>query len=34
VDGVVDARVDTLTVEEPLEIRVAGKSLPVTMRTP
>ncbi|MFE2757739.1 formate dehydrogenase accessory sulfurtransferase FdhD [Actinosynnema sp. NPDC059335] len=34
VDGVPDARADTLTVEEPLEIRVAGRSLSVTMRTP
>ncbi|ONI87136.1 sufurtransferase FdhD [Saccharothrix sp. ALI-22-I] len=34
VDGVADARADTLTVEEPLEIRVAGKALSVTMRTP
>jgi FdhD protein len=34
VDGVADARADTLTVEEPLEIRVAGKPLSVTMRTP
>ena len=29
-----DARVDTLAVEEPLEIRVAGAPLSVTMRTP
>ncbi len=28
------ARLDTLVVEEPLEIRVAGESLAVTMRTP
>ncbi|MEC3980474.1 formate dehydrogenase accessory sulfurtransferase FdhD [Amycolatopsis sp. H20-H5] len=34
VDGVPDARPDTLTVEEPLEIRVGGKPLSVTMRTP
>jgi FdhD protein len=34
VDGVVNARPDTLTVEEPLEIRVDGKPLSVTMRTP
>ncbi|MGB3484943.1 MAG: formate dehydrogenase accessory sulfurtransferase FdhD [Mycobacterium sp.] len=29
-----DARADTLAVEEPLEIRVAGRPLAVTMRTP
>ena len=34
VDGVADARADTLTVEEPLEIRVSGEPLSVTMRTP
>ncbi|WP_309113711.1 formate dehydrogenase accessory sulfurtransferase FdhD [Saccharothrix sp.] len=34
VDGVARARPDTLTVEEPLEIRVAGKPLSITMRTP
>lgn len=34
VDGVADARADTLTVEEPLEVRVGGKPLSVTMRTP
>ena len=28
------ARVDTLAVEEPLEIRVEGRALTVTMRTP
>ena len=33
-DGKVTARPDTLTVEEPLEIRVGGKPLSVTMRTP
>ncbi|MCE7081653.1 formate dehydrogenase accessory sulfurtransferase FdhD [Streptomyces sp. ST2-7A] len=33
-DGRVDERPDTLTVEEPLEIRVAGRRLAVTMRTP
>ncbi|MEV6643956.1 formate dehydrogenase accessory sulfurtransferase FdhD [Amycolatopsis sp. NPDC051371] len=33
-DGVQTARPDTLTVEEPLEIRVAGKALSITMRTP
>ena len=30
----VDRRVDTLAVEEPLEIRVGGESLTVTMRLP
>ncbi|MBS1695976.1 MAG: formate dehydrogenase accessory sulfurtransferase FdhD [Actinobacteria bacterium] len=34
VDGQVSARPDTLVVEEPLEIRVAGRPLTVTMRTP
>ncbi|MCP2245517.1 formate dehydrogenase accessory sulfurtransferase FdhD [Lentzea aerocolonigenes] len=34
VDDAVTARPDTLAVEEPLEIRVRGKSLAVTMRTP
>jgi len=33
-DGGHTARPDTLTVEEPLEIRVAGKPLTITMRTP
>ncbi|EST38247.1 formate dehydrogenase accessory protein FdhD [Streptomycetaceae bacterium MP113-05] len=33
-DGVVSARPDTLVVEEPLEIRVNGRRLAVTMRTP
>jgi FdhD protein len=33
-DGVATARPDTLTAEEPLEIRVAGRPLVVTMRTP
>ena len=33
-DGVAVARPDTLAVEEPLEIRVNGSSLSVTMRTP
>ena len=33
-DGGQTARPDTLTVEEPLEIRVAGKPLTITMRTP
>ncbi|PXW33466.1 UNVERIFIED_CONTAM: FdhD protein [Williamsia faeni] len=32
--GGTDSRADTLAVEEPLEIRVAGESLSVTMRTP
>jgi FdhD protein len=34
VDGRVSARPDTLAAEEPLEIRVAGRPLSVTMRTP
>ncbi|MDW5328003.1 formate dehydrogenase accessory sulfurtransferase FdhD [Plantactinospora sp. KLBMP9567] len=34
VDGVVSEPVDTLAAEEPLEIRVNGRSLVVTMRTP
>jgi FdhD protein len=34
VDGVATARPDTLAAEEPLEIRVAGRPLTVTMRTP
>ncbi|WP_370963213.1 formate dehydrogenase accessory sulfurtransferase FdhD [Amycolatopsis sp. cg9] len=33
-DGVQTTRPDTLTVEEPLEIRVGGTALSVTMRTP
>lgn len=33
-DGVADTRPDTLAAEEPLEIRVAGRPLTVTMRTP
>jgi FdhD protein len=33
-DGVADPRPDTLAAEEPLEIRVAGRPLTVTMRTP
>ena len=33
-DGVATARPDTLAAEEPLEIRVAGRPLAVTMRTP
>ncbi|HEU5035114.1 MAG TPA: formate dehydrogenase accessory sulfurtransferase FdhD [Mycobacteriales bacterium] len=33
-DGATDTRPDTLVVEEPLEIRVAGRPLSVTMRTP
>ncbi|QVQ52889.1 formate dehydrogenase accessory sulfurtransferase FdhD [Spiractinospora alimapuensis] len=33
-DGVPDTRVDTLVVEEPLEIRLNGRALTVTMRTP
>jgi FdhD protein len=34
VDGAAIARPDSLAAEEPLEIRVAGKPLTVTMRTP
>ena len=34
VDGVVTARPDSLAAEEPLEIRVSGRPLTVTMRTP
>jgi FdhD protein len=34
VNGTADARADLLTVEEPLEIRVDGEPLTVTMRTP
>ena len=33
-DGVASARPDSLAAEEPLEIRVAGRPLTVTMRTP
>jgi FdhD protein len=33
-DGVAVSRPDTLVAEEPLEIRVAGRSMAVTMRTP
>jgi FdhD protein len=33
-DGEVSARADTLVAEEPLEIRLNGSSLAVTMRTP
>jgi FdhD protein len=33
-DGVRGRRPDTLAVEEPLEIRVAGRPLTITMRTP
>ncbi|PRX96499.1 formate dehydrogenase accessory sulfurtransferase FdhD [Allonocardiopsis opalescens] len=33
-DGEPSARVDTLVVEEPLEIRLKGKPLTITMRTP
>lgn len=33
-DGVVGERVDTLAAEEPLEIRLNGRALTVTMRTP
>ncbi|MEV4597977.1 formate dehydrogenase accessory sulfurtransferase FdhD [Amycolatopsis sp. NPDC049253] len=34
VDGELTMRPDTLSAEEPLEIRVAGKALTITMRTP
>lgn len=33
-EGVVDRRPDTLAAEEPMEIRVGGRSLTITMRTP
>ncbi|MFF3541859.1 formate dehydrogenase accessory sulfurtransferase FdhD [Streptomyces platensis] len=33
-DGAVSTRPDTLVAEEPLEIRVGGKPLAITMRTP
>lgn len=33
-DGVVDRRPDTLAAEEPMEIRVGGRALTITMRTP
>jgi FdhD protein len=33
-DGAVSARPDTLVAEEPLEIRLNGKQLAITMRTP
>ncbi|MQY12511.1 Sulfur carrier protein FdhD [Streptomyces sp. RB5] len=33
-DGAVSTRPDTLTAEEPLEIRLAGRPLAITMRTP
>ncbi|MGW7522438.1 formate dehydrogenase accessory sulfurtransferase FdhD [Streptomyces sp. NPDC054783] len=33
-DGVPSARPDTLAAEEPMEIRVGGRPLTVTMRTP
>ncbi|MFE1439534.1 formate dehydrogenase accessory sulfurtransferase FdhD [Streptomyces sp. NPDC058739] len=33
-DGVVSARPDTLVAEEPLEIRLNGRPLAITMRTP
>lgn len=32
--GVAGARADTLVAEEPLEIRLNGKPLAITMRTP
>ncbi|MCX6401753.1 MAG: formate dehydrogenase accessory sulfurtransferase FdhD [Propionibacteriales bacterium] len=33
-EGVVDQRPDTLAAEEPMEIRVGGRALTITMRTP
>ncbi|MEU9793128.1 formate dehydrogenase accessory sulfurtransferase FdhD [Streptomyces sparsogenes] len=33
-DGAISARADTLVAEEPLEIRLDGKPLAITMRTP
>lgn len=33
-DGIVDQRPDTLAAEEPMEIRVGGRPLTITMRTP
>lgn len=33
-DGVASHRPDTLAAEEPMEIRVGGRALTVTMRTP
>lgn len=33
-DGSTRSRPDTLVAEEPLELRVGGKALTVTMRTP
>lgn len=33
-DAVIDERVDVLAVEEPMEIRVRGRSVAITMRTP
>src|SRR5260370_42661001 len=33
-DGAADSRPDTLSAEEPLEIREAGRQLTLTMRTP
>src|SRR4051794_14538466 len=33
-DGVVSSRPDTLVAEEPLEIRLNGRPLAITMRTP
>lgn len=33
-DGVIDQRADTLAAEEPMEIRVGGRALTITMRTP
>src|SRR3954470_9157927 len=33
-DGAISSRPDTLVTEEPLEIRLNGKPLAITMRTP
>ncbi len=33
-DGLVEARSDEVAVEEPLEIRISGETLAITMRTP
>jgi uncharacterized membrane protein YgcG len=33
-DGIVSERVDTLVAEEPMEIRLNGRPLTITMRTP
>lgn len=33
-DGMIDQRADSLAAEEPMEIRVGGRALTITMRTP